>query len=248
MATPKFEFTEPTTVKVTSVTNRVEKHGDENKPAQSYGFKYTGANTILDIVSPSLRQAIYRALEEAPQGILPSVEPPTPLLRTNAVESYKIKGKLDGWTLSVLHAVEDDLVMGSCKVDAFQVIAHEGGTVDLLFRVGTSDISPTGAGEMWSKNGEEVEILLNAPKVKEEAIDGSQGGGGPGFSEGSVQPAGDTQTGSLFDGGEPPAGGQKSATDQFIERHAGADDGGPRNSDDDAGEGTEENADEPAET
>jgi hypothetical protein len=170
-------FELPTTeALLSSVTNRVEKHGQEEVPAMSFGFKITAANTILDLLSPTLRGAIYMAVEGQEQ--LPGVEPSTPLLRTKEVETLALKAAFEGWTLTVDHGIDESsaIVLSSCKVDAFRVAPKEGGSVELFFRVGTNDIDREEAGILWSKNHQDVTIQLTAPKKAEgPVIDGSVG-------------------------------------------------------------------------
>lgn len=241
-----FQLTESTEARLLSVTNRTEKHGDEEKPAQSFGFKITGANTLLDMLSPTLRPAIYKALDEDPQAVLEGVPPSTPLLRTNVVERHTIKGKLEGWQLVVSYGIDLPMVMGSCKVDAFAAECHEGGTIDLFFRVGTSDLDAHHAGVMWAKQKQLVFIQVIAPKPEEKPIDGSKEGGGPGFTAagddgegGPVSGAGDTQTRSLLGDDDEPEPGRQ-ATDEFIARNTGGAEEAGDDSDGEAGEGSDD--------
>lgn len=170
-----FQLLTPQLATIASVTNRTEKHGDEEVPAISIGLKVTTSNQILDLLYPGMRQTLYMRPEG--QDELPGVEETTPLLRTPGIEHLMLKASFEGWTLVIEHGIDDEseIAMGSCKVDKFKAICHEGGTTDLFFRVGTSDVSPDDAGLLWSKQRQEVSITLRAPEKKPEPIDGSNG-------------------------------------------------------------------------
>ena len=157
-----------------SVTPRTEKHGDDDVFAVSLGFKITTANTILDRLSPTLRDALYKAVPDQEQ--LPGVEPSTPLLRTRAIDTITLGASFDGWTLAIQHGIDEDapIKLGDAKVDKFKVTPHEGGSVDLQFRVGSSDIDATEAGLLCAKLGQDVVIALTAPAIQSgPVIDGS---------------------------------------------------------------------------
>lgn len=149
-----------------SVTPRTEKHGDEDVFAVSLGFKITTANTILDRLSPTLRDALYKAVPDQEQ--LPGVEPSTPLLRTRAIDTLTLAAVFEGWTLTIPHGIDEDapIKLGIAKVDKFKLTPHEGGSVDLQFRVGSSDIDATEAGLLCAKLGQEVTITLTAPVIQ----------------------------------------------------------------------------------
>ena len=209
-----FELLEPIEAKLTSVTNRVERHGDQEVPAISLGFCIASANTLLDKINPTLRHALYKAVEGQDQ--LPGVEPSTPLLRAKGIDTCNLAGTFEGWTLQIEHGFdeEDPITLGSVKVDRLKVEPMEGGSVKLYMRCGTSDVSPEDAGLLWSKNGQEVSITLTAPKVSAATIDGTVAA----FKA-------DHPESSLFD----PEAPTPDATDLFV---AGADDAGDDDGDD----------------
>ena len=171
-----FEILTPTDAKLTSVTPRTEKHGDEDVFAISLGLSITGANTMLDALSPSLRHALYMAVPGRDQ--LPGVEPATPLLRCKVVQEVKLgPSAFEGWTLAVDHGIDESepITLGGCKVDKFVVLPSEGGTVELRFRIGSSDIDATEAGLLCSHLGQTVSFTLKAPEARkpETVIDGT---------------------------------------------------------------------------
>lgn len=172
-----FEFTEPAAAKLNTITPRTEKHGDEDVFAISLGLQLTGANTLLDKLSPSLRHALYRA--EAPEGQdpLPGIEQATPKLRVSVVDMVYLRGALQGWTIAIDDGIDEDdpIELGDCKVDNFRVHPMEGGTVDLFFRVGSNDVDATEAGRLCAHLKQEISFTLRAPTPKDDAaaIDGT---------------------------------------------------------------------------
>lgn len=171
-----FQITTPTPATLRTVTPRTELHGDEKVSAISLGLSIKAANTLLDALDGGkLRNALYMAVPGQDQ--LPGVEPSTPLLRARGIEEVKCAGTLEGWTVRFEHGIDDDsaIVLGASKVDRFRVIPTEGGSVELLFRVGTSDIDEGEAGALFGMLGQEVMITITAPVVATGApvIDGS---------------------------------------------------------------------------
>lgn len=93
-----FELTEFVEAHMASVTNRLEKHGDEDKPAATMRLEITGANTLLDLIDPTLRHTLYRAVDDQPD--MPGVETSTPVLRCNSIERVPLTTSHEGWALA----------------------------------------------------------------------------------------------------------------------------------------------------
>lgn len=220
-----FQITTPTPATLRTVTPRTELHGDEKVSAISLGLSIKAANTLLDALDGGkLRNALYMAVPGQDQ--LPGVEPSTPLLRARGIEEVKCSGTLEGWTVRFEHGIDDDsaIVLGASKVDKFRVIPTEGGSVELLFRVGTSDIDEGEAGALFGMLGQEVMITITAPVIASGApiIDGSTEAfqadhpeAGDLFAAGA-DPADDAApgTGSSDDWPEPGADSEGGETDQ----------------------------------
>jgi hypothetical protein len=171
-----FELKSPTAATLRTVTPRTEIHGDEKVCAISLGLSIVGPNTLLDALDGGrLRHALYMAVPDQEQ--LPGVEPSTPLLRARGIEEVKCAGTLEGWTVRFEHGIDDEsaIVLGGSKVDKFRVIPTEGGSVELLFRVGTSDINEAEGGALFGMLGQEVMVSITAPVIAHgaPAIDGS---------------------------------------------------------------------------
>lgn len=181
-----FELTDPTEATLTSVTNRSELHGEEKVPAISLGFTVETANTILDRLSDTLRTALYT--KASGQDGLPGVEETLPMLRTTCMDSIAVDGSFDGWTLNVDHGIDESepITFGGCKVDKFRVSPKQGGTVELHFRVGTSDIDAESLGLIGMKLGQDLSITLLAPKVP--GAEKPKDGGGELFKDEANKP------------------------------------------------------------
>lgn len=168
-----FQLESSTEVRVASVTNRIEKHGDEDTPAVSLALELTDANTMLDLIDPKIREALYKAVEGQDQ--LPGVEVSTPVLRCNAFDRHTLATAYEGWTLSVDDNMDEasPMVFGGVRVDKFVVEAKQGGNVVLRFRCGTSDVDADKLGKLAMHNGQLIWITLSAPKPGAEPIDGT---------------------------------------------------------------------------
>lgn len=169
-----FQIIEYTEAHVASVTNRQESHGDDKVPAVSIGLQLTCANTLLDQIDPTLRQALYKAVDD--QEHLPGVEPSTPVLRCNSIDRVTLPTAHEGWTLIVDDGIDDTAPMtfGGVKVDKFSVEPQQGGSIVLRFRCGTSDIDAERLGKLGMHNGQSIWITLTPPAPKPDAIDGTQ--------------------------------------------------------------------------
>ncbi|MEY5100665.1 MAG: hypothetical protein RJA36_3384 [Pseudomonadota bacterium] len=166
------EFTE---AHLASVTNRVEKHGDDDKKAVTIGVEITTANTMLDAIDPKLREAMFKPKPDA-EPELPGVEISTPILRCNSIDRVVLPTKHEGWTLAIDDGIEGDadpMLFGSVKVDKLSVEPKQGGSIVLRMRLGTSDVDADKLGWLGMHNGEEIWIKLTPPPKPADVIDGS---------------------------------------------------------------------------
>lgn len=196
-----FQITDFTEARLATLTNRIEKHGDDDVPAVSLGVEITAANTLLDAIDPKVRQSLYMAVEGQDQ--LPGVEPATPVLRCNSFERHTLGSKFEGWTLEVDDGIDDTkpMMFGGCKVDKLNVEAKQGGSVVLRLRVGTSDLNATRSGFLGMHVGQSVWITLTAPEKQPDAIDASSSATDLPPSASDLFAAGDGDDPSDEDGG-----------------------------------------------
>lgn len=168
-----FEIPEFVEARLASVTNRIEKHGDEDVPAITLKVELTAANTILDGIEPSLRHALYKAVEGQDQ--LPGVEPATPVLRSNVLEKVLLTTSHEGWRLAVDDSIDENepMLFGGVKVDKLSIDAKQGGSIVLGMRLGTSDIDAERLGALGMHNGQSIWIKLLKPEKAADVIDGT---------------------------------------------------------------------------
>jgi hypothetical protein len=100
-----FQILKFTEALLSTVTNRVEKHGDDDKPAVSLGLEITTGNQILDLIDPKLRPTLYKRQDEQPD--LEGVELVLPVLQCNSIDRVLLPTKHEGWTLSVDDGIDD---------------------------------------------------------------------------------------------------------------------------------------------
>ena len=159
------EFTE---AHLATITPRSQKHGDDEVPAVSLGLALTVPNTLLDAISETIRDALFRRIDG--QSELPGVEPSTPILRCLQIERVTLDTKYEGWTLEVDDGVDDTTpkVFGGCKVDKLSVEPMTGGSCVLRMRVGTSDIDAERSGMLAMHVAQSIWIKLRAPEKQTE--------------------------------------------------------------------------------
>lgn len=168
------QITETTEATLNAVTNRVEKHGDDDVPAVSLQLSIETANTILDQIDPAIRQALYKAVDGQEQ--LPGIDPSTPVLRCNSFDKITLTQAHEGWTLEIDNSIDEaaPMVFGGVKVDKLRVDAKQGGSIVLKMRIGTSDVDAERLGALAMHNGQAIWIRLRAPDPKAAVIDGTQ--------------------------------------------------------------------------
>lgn len=204
---PQFALPDWTTATLVHVTPRQEMHGEDKVVALTMRFRLSGPNTLLDLVSPTLRLGIFAGKEG--QQVLPGVDEPTPFLRCKELEGLQIKlpAKTEGATLYIDHGIEGDvepITLGDVKVDKFTGAGYDGGSGDVEFNCGTSDVSSEELGIICGKLGSSFPIRVIAPAERVEStgqvIDGTSGhpGAGPLFDEDDADGEGDSDATDAF--------------------------------------------------
>jgi hypothetical protein len=153
--------------RVESVTPRTEKHGPDDIVAITLHLKLSGHNELLDLVSESLREALYAPAETE---TLPGVKDPRTALRSPDLAGLTLGMKkltaLDGATVYFDYGADGEanpITLTKAKVDAFRAIAYEGGSTDVLFRVGSNDIDADEIGKLCSKLHAEIRVRVEPP-------------------------------------------------------------------------------------
>lgn len=169
-----FELTDFTEARIASVTNRIGKHGDEDVPAVSLTVEFTAENTLLDLIDPGLRHALYKPKPDA-EPELPDMEPSTPILRCNSIDKVRLTTAHEGWRLFVVDNIDesDPMAFAGVKVDKLELDALQGGSVKFRMRLGTSDVDADKIGALGMNNGHSIWLKLLKPEKVEPAIDGT---------------------------------------------------------------------------
>ena len=169
-----FEIEDFTPVKITSVNPRSERHGPEElHPAVDLHISLTTGNNILTALDGKLLDALYTKNANADQGGQQSLEgveevSNLPNLKFPLMGALKWKKDLVGYTLTVQHGVGSDIVLTGCKVNNFTIDPKEGGSVDLKFRVQSSDVDERTLGKLGLLVQNEVDVMLLAPEAKQD--------------------------------------------------------------------------------
>lgn len=222
-----FQILAFTEAHLATVTTRVEKHGDDDKPAVSLGLEITAGNSILDLIDPTLRPTFYKVPDTK---ALPGIDEALTVLRCNSVDRVLLPTKHEGWTLAVDDGVDDTkpMVFGGVKCDKFSVEPKQGGTVTLRFRVGTSDLDAARSGMLSMHVGQQIWVTLIAPKAGDEkslpkgkgraadATDLFAAGDGPGDEDDSDSEGGENDADKAWPFRKSVAGTQAEAPPQSV--------------------------------
>jgi hypothetical protein len=202
-----FELPKPVAVKLLHVNLRGEKHGDDTEPAIDLKLSMLAANDVLDLFHPKLKSSLYfRSESTDAQAEVPGVPQVLPNKLFSAMQPLAWDLELTGCKVVVDYGLGEDagsnVELCDCKVNAFRIDPKEGGSVEVTFRVQTSNIPDGALDKLSRKLNQETQITLVRPEVKEEpkqkAIDGTVGHPGAAKAKG------------------------KDATDAFVAAHEGA--------------------------
>lgn len=127
-------------VSVTNLNLRVEKHGDERKPACDIRIVADISSERLNEISPGLCESLFR--KPGPGDQLPLVEvgkkpePGFTALKHPGLEPSRIKQKFPGYELQLVPPTgdaEDALFLADVEVKNFTIEPHEGGSTAVTF-------------------------------------------------------------------------------------------------------------------
>lgn len=210
-----FKLDTPTEAKLVTFTARTERHGKEDVAALTLGLSITAPNPLLDLLSPTLRHALYSVADDYTPG-LDGIEPPTPKLRTKQLVSPLALNipEIKGGRLYVQWGTGEDMIFEMTGLGKWRLDAYDGGTVTLGFKVSFNDVSEEEAGHLFGKQGQMLHVQFQPPTLPTEpeqtgqVIDGTTG-----------HPGGD---GPLFEEPDDPdsEGGTTDATEAFVEAHS----------------------------
>lgn len=186
-----FAITDPKSLRLTKLNLRDEHHGDQTKKAADLIVSGQWPNTILDLLHPALRAALYsKAGPAASDDVQRDLDLPVtdmPNIRFARLGTpVKWDLKIEGATVSVHYGAGRPMVLQLCKVDSFTIEPLEGGTVEIGFKISTStELTEKVLGKLAIITGD-IELTLEPPKVEVEpprgggaTVDWPFGGEGP---------------------------------------------------------------------
>jgi len=183
----QFALPDWTSVFIESANPRPEKHGTEDVIAISLNLRLSDSNDILDLVSDDLREACYDRDDNEP---IPGMNDRRVTLRSEDIDGLELPMKrvatLEGATVFFDYGADGEakpITLTKSKVDKFRAVLHKGGTSDVLFRVGSNDISAHEIGDLCSKMRQWIRIRVK-PAVEIEKPDDN---GAPLFEEPSPE-------------------------------------------------------------
>ena len=162
----QFSLDQFTRATCTHVSKRTENHGDALVHAKDLNWKLDGPNTLLDLINPSLRPALYKHAGSKP---IPGVEDITPELRTGILEGpLSLKYEGSGYQLTVMYGevTEDKIELHGSELAKFKVDPKDGGTVTLFFRSSHAGLDMAAMGRLDTFDGKELQILLAPPALQ----------------------------------------------------------------------------------
>jgi len=165
-----FEIESFTTLRLTNVNPRMEKHGPEPVPAVDMNFVMEAPNYVLSYFDGGLLSALYTVKTEAQpeQGEIDGLEPVSnlPNLRFPKMAPIKWDWRGAGYTMELDYGLGagSNIVIDACEVGKFTIDCKEGGTVQLKFQVQVSTgLTERIIGKLSMMIGQEVDITLVAP-------------------------------------------------------------------------------------
>lgn len=171
-----FEIESLTSVRLSNVNPRMEKHGPESVPAVDMNFILDAPNDVLSYFDGGLLAALYTKHLEASdeQEEIDGLEPVShlPNLRFLKMAPIKWDWRGSGYTLELDYGLGSgrNIVLDTCEVCKFVIDCKEGGTVELKFQVQvTVGLTEQIIGKLSMMIGQEVGITLRAPTTADQA-------------------------------------------------------------------------------
>jgi hypothetical protein len=156
--------------------------GTAQGEALSQKRAFMAVDWLIRVHTPMWLELSPALAEPADQAVIEGTEATSlPLLRSRVIEKVALKGEGLGWSTSIAYGIDETsaIHLGDCKIDKFRVEPHEGGTVDLFMRVGTSDVDELNMGRLSMLIGNEVDLSLDPPQKPQDVIDASSDGDWP---------------------------------------------------------------------
>lgn len=169
----KLHFPEGKDVLLRHCQTRMEKHGEDDKPAIDLAIGVTGPNSLLDMIHPDLRAILFKPVgDDVPSGELDLPVDDRPSVRMPALSPpFKYDREHIGMTLKVSYGAtgKADMVLGAVRLHKVRVAeVIEGGSCALQFTLSTTDVSEKIIGKLSLLQGHEIHITLTFAEAEDE--------------------------------------------------------------------------------
>ena len=168
------ELIDPTTVKLSNVQSRVEKHGDDDVMSIDLSVTWNTNNRSLTAIQKQLRNALFCNLAQPSDGPQAEMELPVDEMPNVRVPGMDYPVKLDfqqvGARVEVAYGIDETtaIVLQLCKVHKFRITPIEGGSAEVKFSISSSaDIDDHIIGSLSVMQQREISIQLTMPEVEQ---------------------------------------------------------------------------------
>lgn len=143
---------------------RTELHGEDRKPAADLKCVLKGPNSLLELFDPELREAIYKSPPARGADELFEAEPPLNVLRFPSLGAIRWDKPEVGRDVVIEWGIDDESAMrfALATVDHFRIVAKQGGTIELTFRVRCYPTAED-AGKLFELQQQELTITVKEP-------------------------------------------------------------------------------------
>jgi hypothetical protein len=151
--------------KITSCTNRSEKHGKEREPAISIGLYLVGGSELLDMFDVALRGMIYRRPQPKP-GALPMEDQNLTELRFPFLRQLGWQRSYEGYLmrLHVGASGAEDVLLAECELKEISFVPQEGGSIGVNFKINAHPKDDEDHGKIARRVQQECLITLTPPE------------------------------------------------------------------------------------
>jgi hypothetical protein len=172
-----FQLVQDTTVTLSHINVRTEKHGPADVDAFDLDFALTGENRkLLALLHPRLCESLFfNAEREAGQEVAEGVDDSVPNLRfTRLADALPWSDEATGVDLTVVYGLGDDasnIRLEGGKATMKKIEVTEGGSVTLVFKYSISGYPDGVLDKLRKKLKQEITITMVRPeKLREDAV------------------------------------------------------------------------------
>jgi hypothetical protein len=219
------QLTELTTVKLSHVQGRMEKHGTEDVMCLDLAVVWNTNNRSLIAIQKQLRNALFCDLRQETASKQNELDLPVDEMPNVRVPNMNYPVALDfqqvGARVEIAYGINDvpAFVVQLAKLHKFRVTPIEGGSAEIKFSISSSaDINGTIVGDLLDLLQREISIKLTMPDVAQEPE--------PELTEADIFASGPSSEAETKPAAKKPRPGSKaakaaakSATEEFLGQH-----------------------------